>query len=160
MKKLNIKILVGIPGSGKSLWSKNYVLENPGVKRINRDDLRGMLDSYKLTDGNEKFLRIARNKLIELCLIFDRNIIIDDTNCISDKLNEFINDIITIADNIGKQIEIEIVDFNIDIKTCLERNRNRERVLEDRVLYFMQRNKNEINYSDMFIDKLTVMKKD
>lgn len=160
MKKLNIKILVGIPGSGKSVWSKNYVLENPGTKRINRDDLREMLDSNKLTDGNERFLRIARNKLIELCLIFDRNIIVDDTNCLSDKLNEFINDIITISDNIGKQIEIEIVDFNIDIQTCLERNRNRERVLEDRVLYFMQKNKNEINYGDMFIDKLTVIEKD
>lgn len=158
MGKLNIKILVGIPGSGKSVWSKNYVLENPGTKRINRDDLREMLDSGKYTDGNENFAKIARMKLIELSLIFDRNIIIDDTNCVKEKLNDLIIDIRKIALNIGKEVIIEVVSFDIDIETCLKRNKKRERVLDDKILYFMQKNKNKINYDELFIDELTIIK--
>lgn len=160
MKKLNVKILVGISGCGKTTFSKQYVLDNPGTKRINRDDLREMFDSYKKTDGNENFVRIARMKLIELALIFDRNLIIDDTNCISEKLGELIYDIRSIADNIGKKVEIEILDFEIDINTCLERNDVRERKLEKRILYYMQKNKDNINYDDLLIDKLTIIKKD
>ena len=128
--KLNVKILVGIGGSGKTTWSKEYVLNNVNTKRLNRDDLRGMLDSYKDTTGNDNFVKLASMKLLELCLLSDRNVVIDDTNCYYDKLNELITNIRILALNLGKDIEVEVVDFNIPIDICIERNNFRERVLK------------------------------
>lgn len=156
--KLNIKILVGISGSGKSTFSKNFVVERHGYKRINRDDLREMFDSYKLTDGNENFARIARNKMIELCLSFDRHIIIDDTNCIEDKIIELIQYIRCVADNLMKEVEIEVIDFDTDFEVCLERNRNREKSVEEKYLYYMKKNKDLINFETLSIDRYTKIK--
>lgn len=156
--KLNIKILVGISGSGKSTFSKNFVTERRGFKRINRDDLREMFDSYKLTDGNENFARIARNKMIELCFTFNRHIIIDDTNCLEDKLIELIQTIKIIADNLMKEVEIEVIDFDTDFDICLERNKNRERPVEERFIYYMKKNKDLINFETLPIDKYTKIK--
>jgi len=153
--KLNIKILVGISGSGKSTFSKNFVSDRHGYKRINRDDLREMFDSYKLTDGNENFARIARNKMIELCLTFDRNIIIDDTNCIEEKLIDLIQYIKIIADNLMKEVYIEVIDFDTDFEVCLERNRNREKPVEEKFIYYMKKNKDFINFELLPIDKYT-----
>ena len=56
MKK--VLVLKGIPASGKSTYAKQLVKDNPGMyKRINRDDLRHMLDGYKMTNANEKFIK-------------------------------------------------------------------------------------------------------
>lgn len=156
--KIKVKILVGISGSGKSTFSKNFVSERHGFKRINRDDLREMLDSYKLTDGNENFARIARNKMIELCLSFDRHIIIDDTNCIEEKLIELIQYIKIIADNLMKEVEIEVIDFDTDFEVCLERNRNREKPVDEKFLYYMKKNKDFIKSETLPIDNYTIIK--
>ena len=39
MKNLKVKILIGIPASGKSTWSLNYIRNNPDWTRVSRDDL-------------------------------------------------------------------------------------------------------------------------
>jgi len=156
--KLNIKILSGISGSGKSTFSKNFVLEYSNYKRINRDELREMFDSYKLTDGNENFARIARNKMIELCFSLGRNIIIDDTNCIEEKLIELIQSIRYIASNYMVDVDIEVIDFDTDFEVCLERNKNRERVVEEKFLYYMKKNKDLINFESLPIDRCTKIK--
>ena len=44
MKK-KVLILIGIPGSGKSTWSTEFVKENKDWVRINRDDFRFMFNS-------------------------------------------------------------------------------------------------------------------
>ena len=39
-------LTVGIPGSGKSTWSQQYIRENPNTVRVNSDRLREMLFAY------------------------------------------------------------------------------------------------------------------
>ncbi len=152
---LNIKILVGIPACGKSTWSKEYVLNNPNTKRINRDDLRNMLDSGKSTDGNENFLRILRVELIRMCLSLDRNVILDDTNCYASKLEETIYAIRTMAGQMGKKIEIEVIDFDVPVEECVLRNENREGDIDETVIYYMKSAKDEIDFTSLLIDKYT-----
>ena len=54
-------ILRGIPCSGKSTYAKEIVRNGKGQwKRINRDDLRAMVDN-KWTPEKEKFIIEARN---------------------------------------------------------------------------------------------------
>ena len=53
------KVLVyrGLPASGKSTAARKMLDENPGkYKRINKDDLRAMLDNSHFSRGNEKFV--------------------------------------------------------------------------------------------------------
>ena len=57
---LNIKILLGIPGSGKSSWAKKYVAQNRNIMRISRDDMRHMLVEDIFTDGNDNLINNAK----------------------------------------------------------------------------------------------------
>ena len=52
MKKNNLEILIliGIPASGKSTWSKEYVRKNPNWVRVSRDDFRDMLKSAQVCE--------------------------------------------------------------------------------------------------------------
>ena len=152
---LNIKILVGIPACGKSTWAKEYVLANPNTKRINRDDLRNMLDAGKLTDGNENFLRVLRIEMVRMCLSLDKHVVMDDTNCYASKLEETIFAIRTMAGQMNKEIEIEIIDFDVDVETCVERDKGRGNLIEPHIIQYMQDAKNEINFSELLIDNYT-----
>jgi predicted kinase len=43
MENLKVILTVGLPASGKSTWSTNFVKENPLYCRVSRDDFRYML---------------------------------------------------------------------------------------------------------------------
>ena len=59
MKK--ILILRGLPASGKSTFARNLLTENPHAwKRLNKDELRAMLDNSVHSVPNEKFVEYAR----------------------------------------------------------------------------------------------------
>jgi predicted kinase len=78
---LTVIICKGLPASGKSTWAKEQVLAHPGrTKRINKDDLRAMLDVDHHSRGNEKFIEHARDMLILAALEDGKHVIIDDTN--------------------------------------------------------------------------------
>jgi len=55
MKK--VILTKGLPASGKTTWAKKVLKDNPGAyKRINKDELRLMLDGGKWSHDNEKFI--------------------------------------------------------------------------------------------------------
>ena len=150
---LNIKILVGIPACGKSTWAKSYILDNPNTKRINRDDLRDMLDVGKTTDGNENFLRVLRVEMVRMCISLDKHVVLDDTNCYASKLEETIFAIRTMAGQMNKEIEIEIIDFNVSVDECLLRNKIRENPVDNVAIFHMKKAKDEIDFSSLLIDR-------
>ncbi|MHB8483845.1 MAG: AAA family ATPase, partial [Nitrospiria bacterium] len=75
-----IFFLKGLPGSGKTTWAKEYVRSHPGAKRINKDDLREMLNDGVFSRDNENSVLKARNHLAALYLKEGCDVIIDDTN--------------------------------------------------------------------------------
>ena len=68
MKKENLKllILIGIPGSGKSTWAKDYVKYNDNWVRVNRDDFRDMLKTSQVCENK---IEDMITKLVHLILI-------------------------------------------------------------------------------------------
>jgi predicted ABC-type ATPase len=59
----------GLPGSGKTTWAKEMVSKSKGsVKRVNKDDLRAMLDAGEWSKENEKFVLKVRDFIIEKAL--------------------------------------------------------------------------------------------
>jgi predicted kinase len=152
---INIKILSGIPGCGKSTWSMNYVIENRNIMRINRDDLRHILVEDVSTDGNDHLINKVKNSIIRIAIESNRNIILDDTHCYKDYLISLIDFIRKLSIELEKNIEIEILDFDIPIDICVERNKLRGNGLSTSAIYHMISQKKEINFHELDIDKYT-----
>jgi len=157
-KLIKIKILSGIPGCGKSTWARNFIDKNPDIKRINRDDLRKMFDDSRFTDGNESFVNKAKLSLVKCGIDFDKDMIIDDTHCYTGYLVWFINEIRTYAISINKLINIEVIDFDVDIDICVKRNNNRDNKVEKNAIYHMSKLKKEIDFNKLNINLHTIIK--
>lgn len=70
----------GLPASGKTTAAKALVATQPGTKRVNKDDLRAMIDAGKWSEANEKTILRVRDKLISDFLDAGHHVIVDDTN--------------------------------------------------------------------------------
>jgi len=113
----------GLPASGKSTWAKEIVDKEPGKwKRINKDDLRDMLDNSKWSKDNEKFILSTRDDLIKAALLSKYSVIVDDTNFDSKHQLKFFQ----IAVEVDPNIEVECKDFtNVSVHECLKRDASR-----------------------------------
>lgn len=120
---LELIILRGIPGSGKSTWARAFVGKCPWFKRICRDDLRQMLDGGVYSAHNEKFVRMIRNRLIRECLQEGSSVIVDDTNL----KDRDIRDIRGCAYIDMEAVPVRIMDFDTPLDLCIERDAQREK---------------------------------
>jgi len=78
---LKVILTCGIPASGKSTWAKTQLTSEPGKwKRINRDDLRSMVDNSVFSLDNEKLIVKFKNFIIKESLLAGKSVLIDDTN--------------------------------------------------------------------------------
>lgn len=118
-----IEVLVGLPGSGKSTYSKSIVSARPGkVKRINKDMLREMLDSSHYTRANENFVLRMRDFAVSLAIRKDYElIIVDDTNF---DIRHF-NRMCDIAKHCNRNIIVTQKYFDIDLEECIRRDLQR-----------------------------------
>jgi predicted kinase len=126
MKKL--LILRGLPASGKSTYAKNILTENPHVwKRLNKDELRAMLDNSVHSNPNEKFVERVRDFMLVEALKEGKHVVIDDTN-LSDRPIERIKQVVQqYMKESGDVVKIEIKSFDTTLEECLERDEKREK---------------------------------
>ena len=109
-------LLRGLPASGKSTWAKTHVLSNQQWKRINRDELRKLIDAGKYTKNNEKFIRQIRDNILRSALESGNSVVIDDTNFEQYQVDH----IRAICREFDAPMEIK--DFNVDPFECIKRN--------------------------------------
>jgi len=135
---LKVILTKGLPASGKTTWAKEQLSFYPNAyKRINKDDLRAMLDDSKYSNDAEKFILKVRDRLILEALENGKHVIIDDTN-LAPKHTERIKQLIS-----GKA-ELHIQDFtSVDIDTCIKRDLKRcnsvgEKVIRDMYNQFLK----------------------
>lgn len=113
-----ILILKGIQASGKSSFAKEQVQRYPGkYKRINKDDLRAMLDNGIYDFKNEKFILSVRDTIAERALCRGHDVIIDDTNFSDKHWNAMCN----IAKRIGN-VRVMEKFFDCPIEEAVRRN--------------------------------------
>lgn len=116
-------VLIGLPGSGKSTWAKELVKTKSKWKRINKDDLRGMLDGGVWSKVNELFIKASRNALIELALDTGYSVIVDDTNIHPKNIQE-IESVVqdwkdTFVTRPSPSIPVEIKVFYTSVSQCI-----------------------------------------
>jgi len=125
-------VLCGIPSSGKSTWAKQYIKDNPGWKRINKDELREMLDASEWSDKNEKFVIQVRDALILKALADGYNVIVDDAN-IHQKHEIRIKQITAGKATVSTKV------FPIDLDEAIKRDSNRDKKVGQDVIKRMYR---------------------
>lgn len=133
-------ILRGLPASGKSTFARKLLDENPGAyKRLNKDELRMMLDNNHHTSHNEKFIEKVRDVMLVEALLDGKHVIVDDTN-LSDRPVERIKNVVR-KFNIdhNQQVQIEINEMNVSLEKCLERDKSRDKKVGDNVIIKMHR---------------------
>ena len=135
--KNKIIMTIGLPASGKSTWAKKFILEQNTdyggrYKRVNKDDLRAMVDCGKWSKSNEKFILLTRDFLVRSAIKQGNSIIVDDTNL--DPSHE--RDLKAIADELGADFEIK--DFrDVSLAICLERDSKRVDSVGEKVIMGM-----------------------
>lgn len=134
---LKVILTKGLPGSGKSTWAKQQLDKFPGrYKRVNKDDLRLMLDDSKWSSSNEKFVLRIRDEIILNSLLDGKHIIVDDTN-LSDKHERRIKQLIK-ENLIPAQVIIQ--DFtDVPVKRCIENDLKRDRSVGKDVIMKMHK---------------------
>lgn len=121
MKKDNLKILilVGIPASGKSTWSTDYVRRNSDWVRVNRDDFRKMLKNAQMCEPKvEDMITDLMKNTITKCLMRKLNVIVDNTNL----KQKYIKDLV---DTFKYSADIDYRVFDISLDKAIERDNNR-----------------------------------
>jgi predicted kinase len=126
MKK--VILLRGLPASGKSTLARKMLDENKGMyKRLNKDELRAMLDNSEHSKHNEKFVERVRDLMLIEALRDGKHVIIDDTN-LSDRPVERIRQVVQkYCKDTGEQVQVEIREMSTTLEESLARDEVREK---------------------------------
>lgn len=128
-------ILQGLPASGKSTWAREHVAQHPNrYKRINKDELRTMLDAGKFSSGNEDFVLAARDALILLALREGKHVIVDDTN-LHPKHETQIRSLVSSHNKAtGDSVSVSVKFFPINLEDAIRRDLQRPQSVGERVI--------------------------
>jgi predicted kinase len=126
-------ITKGLPSSGKTTWARSVLVAEPGrYKRVNKDELRVMLDNGRYSKDNEAFIEAVRDQLILAALAAGKDVIVDDTNL--DPRHE-----VHIRRIVHDRAEVVVKVFDAGLEECIERDRARAAPVGERVIRQMYR---------------------
>jgi predicted kinase len=120
-------ILQGIPASGKSTWSRNFIKGKTDWFRVCRDDIRNMRGDYWIQE-QERLIETMEDALVAYAMGQDLNVLVDATN-----LNpKIISKWKTMASNF--EYDIEFLMFYISLEEAIERDSKRDRQVGEEVI--------------------------
>jgi predicted kinase len=112
-------MLKGLPASGKSTYAKELVAKDHNWVRVNKDDLRAMMNGGVFSGKLEKQIVRIERKLAEDALKIGKSVVIDDTNFNPDHEEYF--------RRLAKMYmeEFEVKFFDTPLEVCIERDNKR-----------------------------------
>jgi predicted kinase len=145
-KILECIICIGVPASGKSTWSKEYVRKNSDYVRIGRDEYRFMLKDAPVCDPKvEKMISKMVFSDIDHALAAKFNIIVDNTHVKREYIYELVNYVET-------RCAIKYRMFDISLQEAIERDKNRERMVGEGVIRKMYADFRSLKDTWNFVD--------
>jgi predicted kinase len=122
----------GLPASGKTTYSKKWVLEDPENRaRVNRDSFRAMMhvDVANTTQLSEGLITRLSQEAVRTYLKAGVSVIVDDTNLRLKTAREWA----TIAKQEGAEFLVK--DFHhVTLEECLRRNKGRDGEVPEHVI--------------------------
>jgi predicted kinase len=121
--------LKGLPGSSKSTWARQQIAKHPNsFKRVNKDDLRAMVDDGHWSLDTEKLVLKMQDALILAALEHGKNVIVDNTHLVpahEARIRQLVK---------GKA-EFEIKDFlDVPLEECIKRDLKRSNSVGEKVI--------------------------
>lgn len=123
-----ILILVGIPGSGKSSWAKEYVLNNSDWVRVCRDEFRYALKNQQMCDPKIEDL------ITKLVTDTTRSALNKKLNVILDATHVRAKYIEVIIEEFKYEADIDYRVFDISVKKAVERDAARDKKVGQNVI--------------------------
>lgn len=125
MKKL--LFLKGLPGSGKSTYARDLVRKG-NWKRLNKDDLRAMLDDSKWSKANEQMVNMYQELLAKDILNKGISVIVDNTHLAPRHEERYRQ----LAKECNAQFEVMF--FDTPIEECIKRDLHRQDSVGEKVI--------------------------
>ena len=120
-------MLKGLPASGKSTYAKELV-NKYDYYRVNKDDLRAMVNNSHWSKEREKFIVHWRDEIVKDSLGGLKNVVVDDTNFAP--IHETV--LRTIAKAYGAEFEVKF--FDVPVEECIKRDLLRPRSVGEKVI--------------------------
>lgn len=117
-----LMVVRGLPGCGKSTFAKELLKKEPDRwKRVNRDELRNMLDNGRWSPDNEELVKKVQDEMIKQSMREGFDVIVDNTHLVSSTVRK----VHQLAEHYG---DVKVIEkcFNVDVKECHRRNQLRE----------------------------------
>ena len=166
MRNQKVYFLMGLPASGKSSWAKEKIEEDRhnGIitKRVNKDDLRAMMDNSIHSKEREKFVNDIQYTIVTDALLSGYDVIIDNTHLNPvhfDKVQELVQEI---SNNIKKDIDLEKKFFDTPVQECIRRDSNRPEYVGKAVImdmynkYLAKENTPSVKYNPSLLNCVIV----
>ena len=138
-KRQKIIFLKGLPASGKSTWSAQFVKDNPDFIRINKDDLRKFFGNPKFSRSFEKGILALERQLGLAALKLKKSLIVDDTN-FNPKHQKYWESIAHLD-----SLEFEVKLFDTPLEECIKRDKEREKSVGESVIRSMYKKYIEVS---------------
>lgn len=151
-----IVICVGIPGSGKSTFTNNFIKKHPSFYRVSRDEIRKAYtglnnNDFKTSDKHDEIKRMVIDvETYSLNLLFThkKDIIVDNTNSKKNELENIIN--LGIKNN----YQITIYFFDTDFLVSKERIKKRDKT--DNLFFMYKYKKRMLTISNYLSSKVLI----
>ena len=139
---MKLKMMKGLPGSGKSTLVKQLVKDSGNAGRINRDDLRAMIFDSVWSGPREKVIVEVEKAIAQVLISNKLTPIIDDTNLHQSHLDMWTN----FAKQNGVEFSTEVLPTSL--AECIERDSKRAKPIGEAIIQRMALDAGMINFGD------------
>jgi predicted kinase len=138
LNKREVIILRGVPGSGKSTVAK--MLVEKGYYRVNKDDLRQMINNYNLNPDDERLIDSIQSDIIRTLIYQGKNIVVDNTHAKQKYVKQVVELAIECCELMPEfdyDIGVQLLDTSLE--ESIRRNNLREKPVPEDVIRKMHK---------------------
>lgn len=116
---MKLLLLKGLPASGKTTFAKELVRNDGNWVRVNKDDLRNMLNGGKWSGARERKVVELERRLVTEALENGKNVVVDDTN-LNPTHEQYFKELAE-----SHNVDFEIREFDTPLEECIKRDNAR-----------------------------------